>query len=131
MARKSVVMITITDDLTGKVLEESEVRSYELAFDGIKVGLDLSDTSAKALKALAETGDATLLRGLFVKTRNGKSDGDALKPDRNWLRANGFPNLEDRGKLPAGAADKWAEKVAADAAASESANDDSADDDNE
>lgn len=106
MSRKEIV----ADDLTGADLTGQENTQVKITFDGKSATVDLSDASRAALADfVAGNGSAALAR-LLAKSdagkpsrarsapRSGTSDG-AVK--RVWLRANGYPNLAERGKFSA------------------------------
>ena len=107
MSRKEIV----ADDLTGADLTGMENTSAKITFDGKSASFDLSDASRAALADLvAGNGSAALARLLAksdaakpARARSGSrspASGDGAAK-RNWLRANGYPDLAERGKFSA------------------------------
>jgi len=104
MARKEIpATIEIVDDLTGKPV--TDAKSVKVTLDGKSHTLDMSAETLTAFAAfLAEPSDenrrafgALIPRPKVGITRvagNGSADGK-----REWLRANGYPGLAERGKF--------------------------------
>jgi hypothetical protein len=95
--------IEITDDLTGK--PATDAKTVKVTVDGKTATLDLAAETLAALTAfLAEPSDENRREfGRHIpKPRVGQSGGAASgngADKRAWLRANGYPNLAERGKF--------------------------------
>ncbi len=103
MARKEIpATVEIIDDLSGKTV--TVAKSVKVALDGKPYALDLSGETLAALAAfLAGPTDDTrrafgalIPRPRVATSRTSGSNGDGK---REWLRANGFPSLAERGKF--------------------------------
>lgn len=97
MAQK--VSIVLIDDIDGGDADET----VSFALDGTSYEIDLASANAARLReALApyvgharKVGSAR--RGAAAK----KSAGGNTKDVREWARSNGWPDLGDRGRVPA------------------------------
>lgn len=103
MARTFVV----TDDLDGS----SNAETVTFAFDGVSYEIDLSKKNRTALeKALkpyiaagrkASSGRAaTRGAGRSRRGTSAASHREELAAIRTWARANGWPDLGERGRIP-------------------------------
>lgn len=127
MSRTTVTMVTVTDDLTGKTVDESDVQACEITFNGQTRTLDLTAESVGALEEFVSGTDLTALRALFASKPRAHSNGSRKSGetvDREWLRAQGY-DVKDRGKLPDDAAAAWEAHV--EAASADAADDDDTD----
>ena len=107
MSRKEIV----ADDLTGANLTGQENTSVKITFDGKSASVDLSDASKAALADfVAGNGSDALARLLArsaaarpARSRSGSHSGRPADgaAKRVWLRANGYPDLAERGKFSA------------------------------
>lgn len=106
MARKEIPATEIiNDDVTGKPITDAE--SVKVSLDGKTYALDMSAETCTAFRAfLAEPTDDTrrAFGALIPRPRVGKSaasdSGNGTSADkRAWLRANGYPDLAERGKF--------------------------------
>ncbi|MEJ7648159.1 MAG: Lsr2 family protein [Nakamurella sp.] len=103
MAKQTIT--TLTSDLSGKdITEESGGGSVTLAYDGKTVEVDLTGAEIEKLeKVLAPYLDkgrrtAATSRPQLKSSKRNKKD---LADMRTWGRANGWPSLGDRGRIPA------------------------------
>ena len=114
MARKTVTLTEYTDDLDGKTLSEDEIVSITFGWEGKTRRIDLSATRADQFKkAMTKWVDASSVvpdaepgrRGRPASSRAGSAgagrDASQSKAIRQWARANGWPDLGDRGRIPA------------------------------
>lgn len=96
------VNIVLVDDLDGSDADET----VSFGLDGAAYEIDLSSANAAGLRdALAPYVDhARKVSGSPRRSgssrRTSGSPAD-LKEIREWARANGFPDLADRGRIPA------------------------------
>jgi hypothetical protein len=95
MAQK--VSIILVDDIDGGDADET----VTFALDGTGYEIDLSAANAAKLReAIAPyVGHARRLTGRKPAAK--KSSGSSTKDVREWARANGWPSLGDRGRVPA------------------------------
>lgn len=96
MAQK--VSIVLIDDIDGGDADET----VSFALDGTSYEIDLASANAARLReALAPyVGHARKVAG----ARRGaakKTAGGSTRDVRDWARSNGWPDLGDRGRVPA------------------------------
>lgn len=97
MAQRTLTILS--DDLDGK--EGKDTATVTFGFDGATYEIDLSKKNRAALeKALSPYIDAARRTTSAPRRSTRKSSPRATPEDREWLRANGFPNVKDRGRLP-------------------------------
>lgn len=97
MAQRTVTILS--DDLDGK--EGKDVATVMFGFDGATYEVDLSKKNRAALeKALSPYIGAARKVTSGPRRSAKKSSPRVTVEDREWLRANGFPNVKDRGRLP-------------------------------
>jgi hypothetical protein len=98
MAQRTLTILS--DDLDGK--EGKDIATVTFGFDGSTYEIDLSKKNRAALeKALSPYIDAARKVTSAPRRSTKKSSSPRATPeDREWLRANGFPNVKDRGRLP-------------------------------
>lgn len=98
MAQK--VSIVLIDDIDGGDADET----VSFALDGTSYEIDLASANAARLReALAPyVGHARKVGGARrgAAARKGGSGGNT-REIREWARANGWPDLGDRGRVPA------------------------------
>ena len=100
MAQRTVTILS--DDLDGK--EGRDIASVTFAYDGSTYEIDLSKKNRAALeKALSPYVDAARKTTSAPRRSTRKGGPRATPEDREWLRSNGFPDVKDRGRLPADA----------------------------
>lgn len=95
MAQK--VSIVLIDDIDGGDADET----VSFALDGTSYEIDLASANAARLReALAPyVGHARKVGGR--RSPGTKKSGAATRDVREWARANGWPDLGDRGRVPA------------------------------
>jgi hypothetical protein len=101
MAKRTTVVIH--DDL-----DQSEgARTVKFGLDGKSYEIDLSEANEaelrKALKKYVDAATPVLPYATPTSTRRKYGTGPArrdTKHIREWLRANGSPNMSDRGRIP-------------------------------
>jgi hypothetical protein len=97
MAQRTLTILS--DDLDGK--EGRDIATVTFAINGSTYELDLSKKNRAALeKALSPYIDAARKVPSGPRRSTKKSRPGVTSEDRAWLRANGFPNVKDRGRLP-------------------------------
>jgi len=98
MAQRTITILS--DDLDGK--EGRDITTVTFGCDGSTYEIDLSKKNRTGLeKALAPYIDAARKTTSAPRRSTKKSSPPATPEDREWLRSNGFPNVKDRGRLPA------------------------------
>ncbi|NHA68222.1 histone-like nucleoid-structuring protein Lsr2 [Phycicoccus flavus] len=102
MAQRTVTILS--DDLDGK--ESADIETVQFGFDGATYEIDLSKKNRAAFeKALSPYLEAARKTAPSPR-RSAPARRQAVTPDdRAWLRANGFPDIKDRGRLPKDATD--------------------------
>src|SRR5690349_11039164 len=97
MAQK--VSIVLIDDIDGGDADET----VSFALDGTSYEIDLaSGNAAKLREALAPyVGHARKVAGTRRGAAKKSSAGGNTKDVREWARSNGWPDLGDRGRVPA------------------------------
>ena len=97
MAQRTVTILS--DDLDGK--EGKDIATVTFSYDGSTYEIDLSKKNRAAFeKALLPYIEAARKTTSGPRRSVKKSSPRATPEDREWLRANGFPNVKDRGRLP-------------------------------
>jgi Lsr2 len=108
-------VVKVADDLTGRELDsDSPSVEVKISIDGKDIVLDLTPQSAEAIKALGTEAAPKLFAGIFraeaPKTRTTKTAktpaGDTTKI-REWAKANGFPDIKDRGSISKDVREKY------------------------
>jgi hypothetical protein len=98
----------LVDDIDGKVLEAGEGETVRFGLEGRSYEIDLSASNAEKLKAaLAPFMAAGRSTSGAPRTRRSASSKGNSSEMRDWLRANGYPNLGDRGRIPADAQEAY------------------------
>lgn len=104
MAQKVVQYVEVTSDIGGHVIAEGEAVALTFSVGAVTYELDLDKGEAEAFHQLvAPYKKAGRVVG---KTRRkapagGGPVGYHTDVCRNWARLNGWPDLPDRGRLPA------------------------------
>jgi hypothetical protein len=107
----------ITDDVTGKPVtgEGAVAETVKVSINGKTSNLDMTPETLAAFSAfVTDPSDETrrAFGALIPRPRVGTSrSGNAASGSdgkREWLRANGYPNLGDRGKFTEEMNDRWA-----------------------
>ncbi|MGG5258654.1 histone-like nucleoid-structuring protein Lsr2 [Phycicoccus avicenniae] len=100
MARRTVTILS--DDLDGK--ESRDIQTVSFGYAGAIYEIDLSKKNRAAFeKVLAPYLDAARKTTTRSPRRSASTRTGVTADDRAWLRANGFPDVKDRGRLPAAA----------------------------
>ncbi len=95
----------LVDDIDG--VSDAEM-TLSFGLDGVEYEIDLNDENYENFRAtlelLSSKGRVVVREPVKVKRTlsTGKKTGTAGKTQhiREWARANGFPNLSDRGRIP-------------------------------
>lgn len=112
MAQK--VLVELIDDLDGSTAEET----VTFGLDGSEMEIDLSANNAGVLRDIlgdyvragrkvtkqvkGVAGRKTSLAGIR-SAATVRADREQMAAAREWARLNGWPNVKDRGRLPADA----------------------------
>lgn len=101
------VTVQIIDDLTGAVVEESDGRTVDFAFDGSSYEIDLSGESIARFRSDLEPYIAAARpkpRATGGSARSSRSTAspnrDELRAIREWAQANGV-QVSQRGRIAA------------------------------
>ena len=108
------IVTTLLDDLDGSEATQTVV----FGLDGKTLEIDLNEKNAAALRkaldkyaAAARTVSAKAApasaSGRRQRGGEAKTDPAQRKMMRDWARANGFPNLGERGRIPAEAVEAY------------------------
>jgi hypothetical protein len=106
MAQRTIIQLI--DDLDGTSIDE-DGQTVPFALDGVDYEIDLSAKNAEALRA-ALADFVPNARRVGRKTgRAGQRSraGASSREIRDWARSNGWPNLSDRGRVPADVQQAW------------------------
>lgn len=108
MARRTVTILS--DDLDGK--ETGDIQTVSFAYNGASYEIDLSKKNRKSFdQALAPYLDAARKAPAPRGSRRSSTRAATVtSADREWLRANGFPDVKDRGRLSQAATQALAER---------------------
>jgi hypothetical protein len=109
MARKTITVLT--DDLTGKELEQGTGQTVSFSLDGTSYELDLSKKSADKLRADLKlyTDAARRVTGSsrrVGRTASAGGNGPDPKAVRAWAKENGVA-VSERGRIPADVIEKY------------------------
>ena len=97
MAQRTLTILS--DDLDGK--EGKDIATVAFGFDGSTYEIDLSKKNRAGFeKALSPYIDAARKSPRPLVGRPRRAAPRVTAEDREWLRANGFPAVKDRGRLP-------------------------------
>lgn len=98
------VVTQLIDDLTGEEIKPGSGESIQFSVDGQNYAIDLTKANADAFReAFAQ------YVSVATKTSNGRTKapkrraGGNTAEVREWARGNGWPDLGDRGRIPADA----------------------------
>jgi len=106
MAR--VEKVSLVDDIDGSEADET----VEYSLDGKGYAIDLNTENAKELRAsLAGFIESSrprgkVLLGRFTQVKAARLPSETAEI-RTWARSNGFPQLKDRGRVPAAAMEAY------------------------
>ena len=95
MAKKTEVLVTVVDDLTGEEFIEGQGETFVFTFDGEKYELDLSDKNAKSFRtAVKKYVDA-------ARVTTGRRPGTPSEAAevRSWAAENGV-QVSAKGRIP-------------------------------
>ena len=102
MAQK--VQVILTDDIDGTPADET----VTFGLDGVTYEIDLTKKHAENLrKALEQYVSVSRRVGTKTKKAGSRTNPESVKHMREWLRANGHPDLGDRGRIPQDLKDKY------------------------
>jgi Lsr2 len=103
MALKEITIKTYLDDLTGEEIPEGQLNTVEFSLYNKAYEIDLTPENADKLReALAPFIEAARPhRGKGPRQRSNNSGKTAPAVIREWARQNGWPDLSDRGRVPA------------------------------
>lgn len=102
MAKRTIV--ETIDDLTGDVLHDDRNHTQTFALNGATYEIDLSDENAQQLEELLApyiSAGRLTSRPRPAKPAAARRSTEQLRMIREWARENGWPNLGDRGRIPA------------------------------
>lgn len=92
------VQVVLTDDIDGSPADET----VTFGLDGVTYEIDLTKKNAAALrKALEQYVSVSRRVGTKTKKAGNRSNVSNAKHMREWLKANGHPDLGERGRIPA------------------------------
>lgn len=94
------VNIELVDDIDGKAADST----VTFGLDGVTYEIDLSDKNAAKLRDQLATYIAAGRRvgkTPGVKAKGAAKTGPNPKEVRAWAKDNGFPDVPDRGRIPA------------------------------
>ncbi len=95
MAKKTEVLVTLVDDLTGEEFIEGQGETFVFSFDGEKYELDLSDKNAKSFRtAVKKYVDAARV----TTGRRAGTPSEAAEV-RSWAAENGV-QVSAKGRIP-------------------------------
>ncbi len=107
------------DDIDKTEIPEGQSETINFGLDGKSFEIDLSSEHAAdlrlALKLYVEAGRkvSTTSRGQAKRTGAGKvTQIESRNEIRTWARANGWPNLPERGRLPQGVSEAYQAHIA-------------------
>jgi hypothetical protein len=128
MARKTIpAHDEIVDDVTGKPVDD-KAETVKVSVNGKTSNLDMTpETLAVFTAFVSEPTDenrrnfGALLPRPRVGTSTGSTRSGNSAAKREWLRANGFPTIGDKGKFSADMDDAYAKHEAETAKANEPA----------
>lgn len=94
--------VRLVDDLDGSAIQPGLGETVRFALDGISYEIDLTDTHAEGLRAALTpyTGKARRI-GRKTGTSGGRTQVTDPREVRDWARSNGWPEISDRGRVPA------------------------------
>jgi hypothetical protein len=102
MAKKTITITTVIDDLTGE--EISDGKTVTFGYEGVTYEIDLSTKNAEKLHKALEGYIAAGRRVGTVKRASGarksSADSERLNTIREWANANGY-TVGDRGRIKA------------------------------
>jgi len=109
MAKKTIV--TLVDDLTGEDIADGKGETVSFALDGKAYEIDLTKKNADKFRGLFQDYIAVASKvGRKTGTAGKRTSTPNSKEIRDWARSNGFPDIEDRGRIPADVMEAWDKK---------------------
>ena len=108
MARRTIQIFV--SDISGQEVPENKARTIEFSYDGQSYTLDLTVEEGKgfdkAIKQYVDAAQPVAAPRAATRRSKGASAGPVkrdpleLRAIRDWARANGWPNLGDKGRIP-------------------------------
>lgn len=95
MAKKTEVLVTLVDDLTGEEFTEGDGETFSYSFDGEKYELDLNAKNAKAFR----TAVAKYVKASRVVTGRRSNTPSEAAEVRAWAKDNGV-EVSPKGRIP-------------------------------
>ncbi len=104
MAKKTEVLVSLVDDISGEEFTEGEGETFLFAFDGEKYELDLNKKNSEAFRrAVKKYVDAARVVTNRRVTSNGPSEASEI---RAWAAKEG-KEVNDRGRIPQALVDAY------------------------
>ncbi len=102
MAKKTEVLVTLVDDLTGTEFTEGEGETMRFTFDGTRYEIDLNNKNAAAFRKTMEKYTSKATQKGHASTGS-PSEAATI---RAWAAENG-KNVSDRGRIPQSVVDEY------------------------
>jgi Lsr2 len=96
------IITQLVDDTTGEDIKPGKGETVDFALDGQAYTIDLTTKNADAFRGLFQDYVAAATR--VGRKGNRSSKRNAANPTsevREWARSNGWPDLGNRGRIPA------------------------------
>lgn len=99
------IVTQLVDDTTGEEIQPGDGETITFAIDGQNYSLDLTRENAEAFRSLFSDYIAVAAKTSSPRRSTSKKRQPAghTAELRTWARANGWPDLGDRGRVPADA----------------------------
>jgi len=97
MAKKTEVLVTLVDDLTGEEFTEGEGETFPFTFDGERYEIDLNAKNSKAFR----TAVAKYVKAARVVTGRRASGPSEAAQVREWAKEAGV-EVNAKGRIPEG-----------------------------
>jgi hypothetical protein len=98
------IITQLVDDTTGKEIAPGKGETVSFSLDNQSYTIDLTQRNADAFRALFRDYIAVAAKVGRESPRSAKRSRSAQTTDvRVWARANGWPDLGARGRVPAAA----------------------------
>lgn len=96
------IITQLVDDTTGEDIKPGKGETVDFALDGQAYAIDLTTKNAEAFRNLFQDYIAAATK-VGRKTARGskRSSANPTSEVRDWARANGWPDLGNRGRIPA------------------------------
>ena len=96
------IITQLVDDTTGEDIKPGKGETVDFALDGQAYTIDLTTKNADAFRGLFQDYVAAATK--VGRKGNRSSKRNAANPTsevREWARSNGWPDLGNRGRIPA------------------------------